>query len=137
MLRLKAVALAALLTALLTGPSQGGIIYHLEDPFDDPGVIRAVQGNPVMVAFGKEVRAFEKRLWKWKERDFHAVLGKPRAGAKKAEAMFSTEPRALLLSGLRYSDPKLNKDHIDTHAVGDAGRIDIWYGIDGETPVHI
>src|SRR5262249_15244973 len=47
------------------------------------------------------------------------------------------ESRAVGLSGIRYADPKLNKNHTDTHHIGDVGRIDVYYGIDGETPVHV
>jgi hypothetical protein len=137
MVRRTLLALALLTTLLLPSGLDAGIIVLLRDPLDDTDVVRKVQEDPAIRAFQKEVRAFGKRLLQWKERDFQAIFGNARVQPGARYAMMSTEPRVIGMSGRRYADPKLNKDHTESYHVGNTGRLDVYYSLDGVTPVHV
>jgi hypothetical protein len=116
--------------------SEAVIILALNDPFDDLKVIHQVQEFKSVQAFQTSTKAFKKGLLALKERDLHALFGKPTAKPKDM-AMLCSEPRNICLSGLRFADPKKNKDHTDFHAIGNFAGIEVYYGIDGETIVHV
>jgi len=137
MLRFDPVArLAFLLLCLVPVAGPAVIIEVLTDSLDDLKVVQKAQVTPKVVALGSEVEAVRRRMLGWKERDFHALFGKPVDARKARYALMCPEPRIIARSGRRYADPKLNKDHIDTHLIG-PGRIDVYYQLDGVTPSHV
>src|SRR5262245_44964907 len=135
--RVRLKILACLVAFLFPSTTRAVIFLLLRDPHDDREIVRQVQEDRKVIAFRKEVEAFAQPLLQWKERDFHALFGKPVNPKEDDYAMICTEARMIGLSGIRYADAKLNKDHTDTHLVGATGRIDVYYDIDGETPVHV
>jgi hypothetical protein len=137
MIRLRLLALACLLVGLLPANSSAGIFLSLNDREDDEKAVGEIRDAPQARGFRQAVETFRKRLLQWKERDFRALFGNPAGRVQGRYAMPSTEARVLGLSGIRYADPNLNKDHTDTHLIGPAARMDVYYPIDGETPVHV
>jgi hypothetical protein len=135
--RFRLMILSCLAACLLPSATRAVIFRLLRDPQDDAAVVREAQEGKQVIAFRREVEAVTGRMLHWKERDFRALFGKPVAPEEREYAMMCTEARVIGLSGLRYADEKLNKDHTDTHLLGTGGRIDVYYGIDGETPVHV
>lgn len=127
----------ATLAALIATQVYGVIIVLLDDEFDDGRVVRAISSNAEVQILGQELRKFEERLLLLKERDFLAVFGKPTTKPIKTYAMPCCQARSLGLSGIRYAEAKMNKDHTDFHQIGDFAAIEVWYQINGKTPAAI
>jgi hypothetical protein len=128
-------ALAAVVAvAALTSTASAGLFTGLYDDVDDTFLVDAVSGQEPVTKFAKAINAFQKTLWTYKEKEIEKLLGKPAQRAKKAYAMPVAQPRAFWMSGLRYADSKLNKDHVAFYPIEDFAGIEVWYGIDGETP---
>jgi hypothetical protein len=97
-------------------------------------LVDAVSGQKPVKKFSEEINAFQKTLWPLKEAEIEKLLGKPVPRDEKAYAMPVAQARALHMSGIRYADKKRNKNHTAFYPVEDIGGIEVWYGIDGETP---
>ena len=137
MSRLKFTFLICLFAALHPVTSQAVIIVPTRDPHDDRDIVHRVADNPHVVAFHREADAFRDRLLRWNERDFLAMFGAPIDASKGDEALMVGEPRVLALSGLHSDDPKDNKDHTDAFPVADRGRLVVYFGNDGKSPVYV
>jgi hypothetical protein len=123
---------------LLPAASHAVIVLILDDLVDDRDVVLKAQEQAAVAGMRKQVQAIRRRLLEWTARDFQAIFGKPaRAVRTKGYAMMCCEPRSIGLSGLRYADEKLNKDHTESYAIEKVGRLDVYYGLDGETPCHV
>jgi hypothetical protein len=127
-------AVVVLVTAV---SAHGIIIMGLPDPFDDRAVVGKAQDTEAVKAAGKQLEAIKQRLLKLKERDFLALLGRPAQRRQGQYAFPIAQPRLLCLSGIRYADEKMNKDHTDFHPIGDIGALEVWYQIDGMSPAAI
>jgi hypothetical protein len=130
------LAVAALSFAF-TLKAAASIIISFDDPFDKREIVIDAMDDPRVKTFNDDLTAFKKKLLPLKLRDFEALFGKPVAKPVKEYAFPTAERRALGLSGLRYVDEKMNKDHTDFHVLGDLAGLEIWYGLDGETPAAI
>jgi hypothetical protein len=113
------------------------IILFLENPFDESKALEAIREDKRVLAFRRDIDGFSDGLLRLKERDFHALFGKPVEKKSEEYTMSIAGPRCLGLSGLHYTDPKKNKDHIDFHCLDDHGGVEIYYQINGETPAAI
>src|SRR5262245_20951684 len=97
--------------------AQGVIAVLLHDEFDDRNAIWAVRDVEAVKEFRKQMDIFTARLYPLKERDITALFGKPAPRAAETYALPVAERRVVTLSGLRYADPKENKDHTEFYPV--------------------
>jgi hypothetical protein len=123
--------------ALVPAASRAIIIVPTHDPHDNRDVINQVTGTPRVVAFRREADALRKRFLQWKERDFAALFGRSVRPNTLGDALLTFEARALGLSGLHSSDPSDNKDHTEAYRVADLGHLVVYFGHDGQRPVHL
>ncbi len=128
---------AVAIIAVPAATASASIIISFDDPFDKTAIVNQVIDDPRVKTFHEHLTAFKKKLLPLKPRDFEALFGKPVAKPDKKYAFPTAERRALGLSGLRYADEKMNKDHTDFHVVGEHAALEVWYGIDGETVAAI
>lgn len=124
---------ACLLLGIVHSLAFGIIVTILHDAVDDRWLILSVQGQDDVRKFNEELNKFQQTLWPFKEREIEDLLGK-HTRREGAYAMPVAQARTIARSGLRYGDATLNKDHVASYAIGDYAGIDVWYGIDGETP---
>jgi hypothetical protein len=129
-------ALILLAVGLMPVASPAVVIVTSRDVHDDRRVVARVEKNPEVEAFRREVEGLRERLLKWKERDFHALFGDRLDPEKGDEALMVVEARAL---GIPFHDPnpETNRQHRDAYAVGDVGRLDVYFGHDGESPMYL
>jgi hypothetical protein len=113
------------------------IIDGVPDDCDDWGTVMAVQEQKEVAQFRKNLDEFKKKLNPFKEKDFIALFGESKVRPAKAYAMPVAEYRVVGLSGRRYKDEKLNKDHTDFYILKDVGALTVFYQIDGVTPAFI
>src|SRR5262249_45186653 len=110
------------------------IFLMIHDPVDDHFLVDAVSGQKPVKEFAAEIRALEQTLTANKRGTIEKLFGKPAKKPEKDFAMPVAQPRMFGISGIRSADEKKNKDHTEFHPVGDFAGIEVWYGIDGETP---
>ena len=125
---------AGLVVLLLSGTPAGAVIFlSLEDEFDDIGLVHQAHDRPAVQASRAKLDEYTHSLWRLKERDFVAMFGKAQAKPDKTYAMPVAQARGLGLSGLRYGDPAMNKDHTDFYVVPGVAALEVYYQIDGES----
>ncbi len=130
--------LATLAAALLTGaPAHAVIFTFLDDEFDDTRLVREARDRWPVKTVDRRIESFERSLYRFKERDFAALFDKPQAKPEKTYAMPVAQARGLMLSGIRYSDPAMNKNHTDFHVLPGVAGLEVYYHIDGETPAVV
>lgn len=127
-------SLAALSVLLLVANAQASIFLLLTDEVDDGDIVQRVREDADVKALAKDFDTLRRQLYPLKERDFEVLFGKPARKPAKTFAMPVAEPRALMLSGLHYANPKDNKDHTEFYAIGDFAGMEVYYHIDGVTP---
>ncbi len=110
------------------------IILFLDDKVDDRELVDAVSGQKPVKEFAAELEAFVQTITDNKRDRIEKLLGKPSRKLDKDYAMPVAQPRAFSISGLRYGDEKKNKNHTEFYPVGDFAGVEVWYGIDGESP---
>ena len=123
--------LAILAVAALAPKSQSSIIMLLHDEFDDRDMVLACRDVKEVKEFGRKMDELKKRLYPLRERDFVALFGKSSAMPAVTYAMPVAQSRGLALSGIRFADEKLNKDHTEFYQVGPVAGIQVYYGITG------
>jgi hypothetical protein len=129
---------AALLTLLLAGsPACAVVFLSLDDEFDDWGLVSKARDRPAVKSARSKLDEFKRSLLRLKERDFVALFGRPQPKPARTYAMPVAQPRGLALSGIRYSDPAMNKDHTDFYVVPGVAALEVYFGIDGESPAAI
>jgi hypothetical protein len=119
---------------ILASTAWAGIFMRFQDDFDDSSLVSAVSEQEPVKKFNEEINSFQKTLWPCKEKEIEKFLGKPVARPEKTYAMPVAEARAVLMSGIRYSEKKMNKNHIAFYPIDDFAGLDVWYGMDGESP---
>ena len=130
------VGLVCLAAGLSPAASRGVVVVEVRDVHDDPKVVRRVADDPGVVASRREVEALRRRLLRWKGRDFLAAFGAALDPDKVDGALPAAETRVL---GVPFHDPNpdTNKQHRDAFAVGEVGRLVVWFGHDGESPQYV
>ncbi len=128
---------AVLVFGLVVTEARGVIVLVLWDDCDDRDAILAVRDVQAVKAFRQRMDKFTNRLRVLKEKDIVALFGKPTTKPAKTFAMPVAQPRTIALSGIRYADHRLNKDHSEFYTIGDFAGIEVYYAIDGETPAAI
>jgi hypothetical protein len=121
------------LAAVATG-SRADIILMIDDPVDDHALVDAVSGQKPVKEFAAEIEALEKTLLANDKEKIEKLLGKPAAKPGKDYAMPVGQRRVYAISGIRYGDEKMNKDHTAYYPVGDFAGVEVSYGIDGASP---
>jgi hypothetical protein len=132
-------ALAAALSALLLigSPAYAVVFLMLDDEFDDGVLVSDAQDRPAVKSSRAKIDQFEKGLLRLRERDFVTLFGRPLPKPARTYAMPVAQARGLGLSGLRYGDPAMNKDHTDFYVVPGVAALEVYFGIDGESPAAI
>jgi hypothetical protein len=135
---MRRITLAVLFAfGLFAENASASILILLRDEFDDSPKIIAAANDPAVKTFRADLDALKDRLRLLKERDVIALFGKSVPKPAKTFAMPVGQPRGLGLSGLRYTDPKKNKDHTEFYRIGDTAGLKIYYALDGVTPMAI
>jgi hypothetical protein len=110
----------------------------LWDQADDFDLILAAADHPAVTTSREDLDRVERWILVRQLPEIERTLGKPvPRPADRVYAMPVAQPRVIMLSGLRYTDEKLNKHHTDFHPVGDVGAVEIRYGIGGERPAAV
>jgi len=118
-------------------PTTHAVIMRIvEDEFDNRTAVNSVSTNANVVDFRKEIDAVRAGLMMLKERDFIALFGQSVQMPEQSYAMPIGQHRGYTISGLRYSDPDKNLDHIEFYVIGETG-IKVHYSTDGISPAAI
>ena len=136
---LECVALVGILTSPYSAAARAGVIVAARDTHDDREVVRQIADDPRVLAFRREADAFRNRLLRWKQREFLALFGPAIDPGAGDDALLVGEPRTLLLSGLHSENPEDHQNHTAAYpvAVAGAGRLVVYFGHDGQSPVHV
>jgi hypothetical protein len=126
--------LSIIVLAAAASGSRAVIFVMIHDPMDDRALVDAVSGQKPVREFAAEIEALEKTLLANNKEKIEKLLGKPAPKPAKDHAMPVGQHRAFAISGLRYADEKLNKDHTAYYPIGDFAGIEVRYGIDGTSP---
>jgi hypothetical protein len=126
--------LSIIVLAAVASSSRAVIILTIHDPVDDHELVDAVSGQKPVKEFAAEIEALEKILLTNDKEKIEKLLGKPAPKAGKDYAIPVGQHRMYAISGIRYADEKMNKDHTAYYAIGDFAGIEVRYGIDGTSP---
>lgn len=126
--------LSLILLAVVGSSARAIIILRIDDPVDDSDLVDAVSGQKPVKEFAAEIWAFEQTITANNCDKIEKLLGKPAKKPGKDYAIPVAQHRLFGISGLHYADKKLNKHHTEFYPVGDFAGIEVWYGIDGQTP---
>ena len=107
----------------------------IDDSVDDIALVVAVSGQKPVKAFAAEIMAFSETLAASKEGRIEKLLGKPVPRPNGDYAMPVGQPRGFTMSGRFSADKAQNKHHTEFYPIGDFAGIEVWYGMDGESPV--
>jgi hypothetical protein len=118
------------------GPEARAVVtVFIHDPVDDFALVLAVSGQKPVKEFAAEITAFRETLTASKEARIEKLLGKPVPRPNGDYAMPVGQPRGFSMSGLFHADKAQNKHHTEFYPIGDFAGIEVWYGIDGESPL--
>src|SRR5262245_20602770 len=126
--------LSVIVLAAAASGSRAIITLMLDDPVDDRILVDAVLGQKPVKEFAAEIEALERTVTAHDVEKIEKLFGKPARKAARDYAMPVAQPRTVTISGIRYADEKLNKDHTEFYPTGDFAGIEVWYGIDGKSP---
>jgi hypothetical protein len=126
--------LSMLVLLAIASVGQAVITIFIHDPADDSELMDAVSGQKPVKEFADEIAALEKSLLANDEAGIEKLLGKPAPKLNKGFAIPVGHPRAFTISGLRYADEKLNKNHTSYYLIGDFACVEVHYGVNGTTP---
>jgi hypothetical protein len=129
----RSMCFSVILLALVASSAPAPIILKIHDEVEEYALIDAVSGQKPVKDFRAEIGALEKTLTANNRAKIEKILGKPAQKPGKDYAMPVGQPRMIMISGLRYADEKLNKDHTEFYPVHDFAGIEVHYGIDGES----
>jgi len=133
MSRVKCLSLVFLAAA---GPEvHADVIVFIDDQVDDHALVVAVSGQKPVKEFAAEIATFRETLTASKVAQIEILLGKPVPRRDGDYAMPVGQARGFSMSGRRYADKAQNKHHTEFYPIGDFAGIEVWYGIDGESPV--
>jgi hypothetical protein len=144
----------AVLFWVLCSPCFGVIIFLLDAPQDDAMARREVQTRSELKPLRDDYdNLIHTRIWTLNFSEIAAIFGPPLStngsvfaadtnrAARSDGSLHGPHPDDLVLplfapsgsaiSGLHNPDPAMNHDHIDLHAIGDLGYLEIYYGNDG------
>ena len=107
----------------------------IDDSVDDVALVVAVSGQKPIKEFAAEITAFRETLTASKEGRIEKLLGKPVPRRDGDYAMPVGQPRGFRMSGRFSADKAKNKHHTEFYPIGDFAGIEVWYGMDGESPV--
>ena len=122
--------------ALLAGAAGAQIFIVMDDSLDDRKLVASAASRPQVGETRGILERLRGRMLQWKERDYAAVFGTAVKLPEKL-AMPIGQQRAVTLSGLRYSDEKMNHDHCDVYAIGKIGYVEVYFGLDGQTAAEV
>ena len=128
------LALPLLATLLLAAPARAQLITAVEDGFDDRKLVIAAQRDSDVAESGRIMEELKARLRELKKPGFEKLFGEPVPFPDKTYALPVCEPRMIGLPGLRHADEAKNKDHWAFYAVGEESGVQVYFGLDGETP---
>jgi len=126
--------LSIIVLAVVASVGRAPILFNIGDPVDDIALVYAVSGQEPVKEFAAEIEALEKTLLANDKERIEKLLGKPGPRPEKDCALPVGQRRKFMISGLRYDDPKMNKDHMAYYSVGDFASIAVRYGINGTSP---
>jgi hypothetical protein len=126
--------LSVALLSVIVARAPADITMMIHDDVDDYALIRAVSGQKPVKDFCAEIDALDKLVCANNRQRIEKALGKPAPKPGKDYAMPVAQHRMFGLSGIRYADEKMNKDHTEYYPIGDSAGIEVWYGINGESP---
>jgi hypothetical protein len=126
--------LSLVVLAAVASSSRAVIFLVIDDPVDDRELVDAVSGQKPVKEFAAEIKALEDTLLANDKAKIEQLLGKPVPKPGKDYAIPVAQHRHFGVSGIRYGDEKMNKDHTDYYAIGDFAGVEIRYGINGTSP---
>jgi hypothetical protein len=130
----RSIWLSVALLAVIVACAPADVIMMIHDDVDDYALIRAVSGQKPVKDFCAEIDSLDRLVCANNREKIEKALGKPAERPGKGYAMPVAQHRMFALSGIRYADEKLNRDHQEYYPIGDSGGIEVWYGINGESP---
>jgi hypothetical protein len=126
--------LSMVVLAAVASGSRAVIVLMIHDPVDDHALVDAVSGQKPVKEFAAEMEAFKRTLLANDNETVGKRLGKPAPMPGRDYAIPVGHPRQFTISGIRYANEKLNKDHTAYYPIGDFAAIEVRYGIDGTSP---
>ena len=114
--------------------SRAVIILMIDDPVDDHALVDAVSGQKPVKKFAAEIEALERTLLANDKEKIEKLLGTPAPKPVKDYAIPVGQHRVFAISGRRYADEKMNKDHTAYYPIGDFAGIEVRYGVNGTSP---
>lgn len=126
--------LSIIVLAAVASGSRAVIVLTIDDPVDDPALVDAVSGQKLVKAFAAEIEALEKTLLANDKKKIENLLGKPVPKPGKGYAIPIAQHRLFGISGRRYADEQMNRDHTAYYRIGNFAGVEIRYWIDGKTP---
>jgi len=131
------IVIAVVALAFLATQTSAVIFMILTDEFDDTNLVHSFRETKSVKEFGEKLTALETRLFRFKERDFEALFGKPTARTANTFAMPVAQARGLGLSGIRYADENKNKNHEEFYLVGACAGLRVFYSLNGASPAAV
>jgi len=124
----------SVILVVVAGSEARAVVHVLIlDPVDDSSLVAAVSGQKSVKEFAAEIDVFRRTLTAGKKGRIEALLGQPARRPDGDYAMPVAQPRGFLMSGVGHGDAR-DKDHTAFYPVGDFAGVEVWYGVDGETP---
>jgi hypothetical protein len=142
----KTISHAVVLLLMFCAVASASILIMESDDLGDGRMKMGIQHQMMKLnnANGKQFIRQQDELQEWKkqifllnEQEIVALYG-PKVEKKSNTFAFPVfEQGVVHFSGLRHSDRKRNKNHVDFYEVSDFAAMKVYYGIDGVTPVGI
>jgi hypothetical protein len=126
--------LSLIVLVVAASASRAVIFLIIDDPVDDYELVDAVSGQKPVKEFAAEIDALKRAVTVDDIDKIEKLFGKPARKPGKDYAMPVAQSRKFWISGIRYADEKMNKDHTEFYPIGDFAGIEVWYGIDGKRP---
>ena len=126
--------LSVVVLAVVASESRAVIFLKIQDPVDDYELVDAVSDQKPVKKIAAAIEALEKTLLAKDKGKIEKLLGKPAPKPRKGYAIPVGQHRDFAISGMRYADEKLNKDHTAYYPLGNFAGIEVRYGIDGTSP---
>ncbi len=126
--------MSVIVLAAVASSSRAVVFLRIHDAVDDFVLVDAVSGQKPVKESAAKVRAIQKIVIANDVEKNEKLFGKPVRRHPDNYAMPVAQSRSFMISGIRYGDETMNKDHTDFHPIGDFAAIEIHYGIDGKSP---
>ena len=120
------VCMGIIVLAAVTSSSRAVIFLMIHDPVDDFLLVNAVSGQKSVKEFAAEIMALESTVTANDVEKIEKLFGKPARRPAEDYAMPVAQSRGFSISGLRYADEKMNKDHSEFCPIGDSRHIEVW-----------